>query len=317
MPIAPEVVVVGCGISGLTTALRMQDAGRSVEIVTAEPPERTTSAVAAAFWYPYLAFPRDRVLQWSERTFRVLQEDAREPGSGVRMGEARELFRTPQPDPWWIGAVDRFERLPSALLPAGYEEGHRFWVPIAEMPVYLEWLGQRFTRRGGVITERRLDRIDELAETAPVVVNCAGLGARGLVGDVSMTPIRGQIVRVANPGLEVVLLDGGNPGGDTYIVPRSRDCVLGGTAIESDERTEPDPATASAILERCQALEPRLRDAPVIAHQVGLRPGRPSVRVERQVLRPGQVLVHNYGHGGAGLTLSWGCAEEAGRLASA
>ncbi|WP_435742097.1 DNA polymerase Y family protein, partial [Nocardioides sp. SYSU DS0663] len=45
--------------------------------------------------------------------------------------------------------------------------------------------------------------------------------------------------------------------------------------------------------------------ARVLRTKVGLRPARPSVRLERQ----GRV-VHCYGHGGAGVTLSWGCAEE-------
>lgn len=53
------------------------------------------------------------------------------------------------------------------------------------------------------------------------------------------------------------------------------------------------------------------------AHRVGLRPARdPGVRVEREVTARGGVLVHNYGHGGAGVTVAWGCAEEAAALAA-
>jgi D-amino-acid oxidase len=96
-------------------------------------------------------------------------------------------------------------------------------------------------------------------------------------------------------------------------VPRSQDIVLGGTAQEGDERLAPDQATAAAILERCARLEPRLRGAEVLEHKVGLRPGRPSVRLEAE-RRAGGLLVHNYGHGGAGVTLSWGCADEVARL---
>jgi D-amino-acid oxidase len=310
---SPRAIVIGCGISGLTTALCLQQAGREVEIVAADLPPATTSAVAAAFWYPYLAFPRERVLQWSARTFEVLTEEAHHPLSGVWIAEARELFRSPRPDPWWVLPGHHFERVSAQELPEGYAGAHRFSVPVAEMPLYLDHLWRRFVGRGGVVRQRRLERLSELGG-APVV-NCAGLGSMTLADDRTLAPIRGQIVRVANPGLRSVLLDEDNPGGDTYVVPRSKDCVLGGTAIESDWSTAPDPATATAIRDRCLELEPRLREAPVLGHQVGLRPGRPSVRVEREPTRSGQVLVHNYGHGGAGLTLSWGCAEEAAALA--
>jgi D-amino-acid oxidase len=46
-----------------------------------------------------------------------------------------------------------------------------------------------------------------------------------------------------------------------------------------------------------------------VGHRVGLRPVRPAVRLERE----GRVI-HCYGQGGAGVTLSWGCAEEVREL---
>ena len=143
-----------------------------------------------------------------------------------------------------------------------------------------------------------------------MVVNCAGLGARKLVGDPSMAPIRGQIVRVSNPGLERFSLDEGNPEGVTYVVPRSDDCILGGTAEEGEWDTEPDPKTAANILRRCATLEPRLEGSEVLEHKAGLRPGRPEIRLEREDVAHGVPRVHNYGHGGSGVTLSWGCAED-------
>jgi D-amino-acid oxidase len=309
-----EVVVIGCGVVGLSTALRLREGGLDARIVAADPPEKTTSAVAAAIWYPYKAYPEEDVLRWGRRTFEVFEELVGRPETGVRMREGLELRRERVGEPWWAGAVPGVRRCTEAELPPGYRDGHAFVVPVVEMPVYLRYLRDRFAAVGGTVERRVVAHVDELAGEASVVMNCAGLGARGLVGDASMAPIRGQVLRVRNPGLDRFFLDEDDPEGVTYIVPRPEDCVLGGTADEGAWETEPDPETAAAILRRCSALEPRLAGAEVLGHGVGLRPGRPEVRLEREA-GDGLFVVHNYGHGGSGVTLSWGCAEEALRLA--
>ncbi|MGH8776834.1 MAG: FAD-dependent oxidoreductase [Jiangellaceae bacterium] len=309
-----DVTVVGAGVIGLSAAVRLQEAGAEVRVVTREMPHDTTSNVAAAIWYPYRAAPEGRVLGWGRRTFEVFDGLARLPATGVRMREARELFRHEVPDPWWMAAVPDLRRCTRVERPAAYRDGFVFTTPVVEMPIYLTYLLDRFQTAGGLVEQRSATSMDDAAGGASVVVNCAGLGARELATDDSLTPIRGQVVRVANPGLEEVLLDEGDPEGVTYIVPRSADCVLGGTADEGLSVIEPDPVTARDILRRCVVLEPRLRGARVLGHQVGLRPGRPEVRLEPQVLPSGRACVHNYGHGGAGVTLSWGCADDVTEL---
>jgi D-amino-acid oxidase len=62
---------------------------------------------------------------------------------------------------------------------------------------------------------------------------------------------------------------------------------------------------AADIVRRATALVPEVAQARILRHRVGLRPARPEVRLERD----GDVI-HCYGHGGAGVTLSWGCADE-------
>ena len=309
----PDVLVVGCGVIGLTAGVRMREAGLGVRIVTAALPLQTTSSVAAALWYPYKAYPEDRVLSWGSRTFEVFEELSRVTESGVHMREGVEIWREPVPDPWWAGAVPDVRRCTDDELPPGYTDGHAFAAPVVEMPVYLGYLLDRFAGSGGRVEHRAVSSLEDAGE-GRVVVNCAGLGARELVGDRSMEPIRGQIVRVRNPGLERFVLDEANPEGVTYVIPRSGDCVLGGTAEEGEWDTEPDPETAEAILRRCTALEPRLARAEVLEHKVGLRPGRPEIRLETEDVAHGPPRVHNYGHGGSGVTLSWGCAEETLRL---
>ena len=299
-------MVVGCGVIGLTTAICLREAGVDAGIVAAELPPATTSSVAAAVWYPYKAYPEDRVLSWGSRTFRVFEELSDTPESGVLMREGVELWRERVLDPWWASAVPGVRRCGADELPPGYVDGHAFAAPIVEMPIYLSYLMDRFDATGGSVQRRALSSLDEI--DARVVVNCVGLGARDLVDDASMEPIRGQVVRVRNPGLERFVLDEENPEGVTYIVPRSGDCILGGTAEAGEWDLEPDPEIAAGILRRCTRLEPRLVDVEVLEHKVGLRPGRPEIRLQRE---DGPVpRIHNYGHGGSGITLSWGCAEE-------
>ncbi len=298
---------------GLTAALSLREAGIDARIVTAALPPETTSSVAAALWYPYKAYPEDLVLLWGKRTFEVFEDLARIPESGVLMREGVELWHERVPDPWWMDAVPSVRRCAEDELPPGYRDGHAFVAPVVEMPVYLSYLLDRFARAGGEIERRAIPALENAGD-ARVVVNCAGLGARELVGDSSMEPIRGQIVRVRNPGLERFMLDEENPEGVTYIVPRSDDCILGGTAEEGAWDTEPDPETAAGILRRCTALEPRLAGTEVLEHKVGLRPGRPEIRLEREDAAHRPPRIHNYGHGGSGITLSWGCAEETLRL---
>jgi D-amino-acid oxidase len=309
-----DVIVIGCGVVGLTAAVHLRESGLDVRIVTAALPLETTSSVAAALWYPYRAYPQERVLSWGKRTFELFEDLARLPESGVRMREGVELRRGSAQDPWWASALPRRVRHAAPdELPPGCRDGHAFVAPVVEMPVYLGYLLDRFIGAGGHVEHSIVPSLEEAPEGG-VIVNCAGLGARELVGDASMEPVRGQIVRVANPGLERFILDEENPEGITYMVPRSEDCILGGTAEEGVWDTEPDPEIAAAIQRRCAALEPRLAGAEVLEHKAGLRPGRPEVRLERDDAASGPPRVHNYGHGGSGVTLSWGCAEETLRI---
>lgn len=309
-----RVVVVGAGITGLTCARRLVTAGHQVRVVAAEPSARTTSAVAAAIWYPYRAFPQDAVTRWSAAGYRALRELARNPSCGVRLRAGRELFREPVGDPWWRAAVPHLDRVPTDELPPGYRDGYLLVVPVADMPLHLAWLVDRLRRRHVEFTTAQLGALDEADPRADVVVDCAGLGARRLAGDRTLVPVRGQVVVVRQFGLDQWLLDQSDQARLTYVVPRQSTVVLGGTAEPGNHDLAPDPHSARAVVARCAALVPAAALAPVVAHRVGLRPGRPAVRLEAGVLPSGRPVVHNYGHGGAGVTLAYGCADDVVRL---
>lgn len=310
------IIVVGCGVAGLSCAVLLAEAGHRVEIWTKTRPPLTTSNVAAAFWYPYQAFPRERVVQWarlSHRRFRALAQD---PQTGVRLRRLVDLYRKPQPSPWWAELVGGHEVVPAAELPPGFATGFAFESPVIDTRHYLPYLIERLHAAGGRIVDRHLQDLGEALAVAPTVVCCAGLGARELAHDGEMYPIRGQLVHVDNPGIDRIVLDEYSDDGLAYVVPRGDHCVLGGTADPhcDDRSTHPDETVG--IRERCARLDPRLRDARVRAEVVGLRPGRPTIRLDAE-RRGAGTIIYNYGHGGAGVTLSWGCATEAVALAEA
>lgn len=306
------MVVVGAGVVGLTCAVRLLEAGHRVDVLARDLPLETTSAAAAAIWYPYRALPVERVTEWAARSFEVFDVLAKQPESGVAMTGGSELLAAEQPDPWWAGAGPRLERIhPSAP----YVDGWSFVAPVVEMPVYLRWLCRRVEEGGGTLTRMALSGLPVLAE---VVVNAAGLGARLLAEDTALRPVRGQVVHVSQVGLTRWWLagsdrDGGAP---VYVVPRSHDIVVGGTDEEGSWDRRPDPVVTREILARATRLVPELAEARVLAARAGLRPMRPTVRldVERPAAETGATVVHCYGHGGAGVTLSWGCADEVAEL---
>ncbi len=183
------------------------------------------------------------------------------------------------------------------------------------MPAYLNYLVDQVLDHGGTIQlGKRLDSLaaaeidQELA--ARVIVNCTGMGAREFVPDASMTPVRGQVVIVANPGIDEFFVgECEQPEEITYIFPHGGIVLLGGTEQHGNASLATDLDAAKRIQQACAQVVPALAGAKVLAHRVGLRPVRPQVRLEVERLSDGRAVVHNYGHGGAGVTLSWGCAQ--------
>ncbi|PAZ17038.1 amino acid oxidase [Streptomyces sp. SA15] len=316
MEIAQEndVVVVGGGVIGLTTAVVLAERGRRVRVWTRDPVERTTSAVAGALWWPYRIEPAARARAWALRSLDVYEELAARPEvTGVRMVEG--VLGEADLDGAEAWATVRLPGLRAAT--AEEYAGTGVWarLPLIDMSTHLPWLRGRFLAAGGAIEEQT---VSDLAQVpAPVVVNCTGLGARELVPDASVRPVRGQLVVVENPGIRTWVTSKAPDGQMAYFFPQPGRLLLGGTADEDAWSLEPDPVVAEAIVRRCAALRPEIAGARVLGHRVGLRPTRDAVRLEREPLPDGRVLVHHYGHGGAGITVAWGCAEEAAELAAA
>ena len=334
-------MVIGAGISGLTTGVALAEAGIEVTIISHDHPADTNSAKAGASWGPYMV-SHEHMDVWSAQTYDLLTGIAGDEDSGVRLLSGIEAFTKDSFDAWsertavppsWAEKIAGFERLdfvdgePNPKLPPGYHFGWQGTIPIVNMPRYLEYLVRRFLAAGGNlrvgdgVRSFSDPRLMEMLGPDTAVVNCTGLGASGLVPDTTMEPTRGQLVMVENPGITEFFQDNPAPGEreSTHIFPHGDVVVVGGCDYkfkpgEPWEAQEADPEVTERILRRAERIEPRLVGARRVDAWVGLRPVRTAqVRVERDPRRDIR-LIHNYGHGGAGITLSWGCVIQVGQL---
>jgi D-amino-acid oxidase len=300
-----NVTVVGAGVIGLSTAVELERAGHVVTVVAAATGDATVSAVAGALWFPYRAGPIDRVVDWAARTRdRLIALAASTPAAGVDLVTVLQLDPA---EPWWLPAIPDAEPIVADL--PGRPPAWRFRAPRIEPARFLPWLEAQLARP---IVRAAVASVDDVA--GDVVVVCAGLGARALARDDTVIGVAGQIA-VALPGaldLSRSICDDRDPAAMFYAIPRRGEVVLGGTAIEiaGDVAPPPDPALTARFV--ADAARLGLAPGPVVTVRTGVRPCRPEVRLERR----GRI-VYNYGHGGAGYTLSFGCAEEvAARVAT-
>jgi D-amino-acid oxidase len=294
-----DVTVVGAGVIGLTTAVELERAGHQVQVVAAARGEDTTSAVAAALWFPFQAHPPERVNRWAARSRVRLESLAQHhPEAGVDVLTVYQAAEGPE-RPWWAPSVRGLAwEAHSPLRCAAW----RFPAPRVEPRRFLAWLERQLSR------PLRLQRLASLRGLAgEAVVNCTGLGARRLLGDETLQAVYGQVLVVEPGGLDMSLALGDERDAEEmlYAIPRRSEVILGGCArpCALDAPLTPDPGVRERILARARALG--LAHGRLLQERAGLRPYRPSVRLERE----GR-LVHNYGHGGAGYTLAYGCAEE-------
>jgi D-amino-acid oxidase len=310
-----EAIVVGAGVIGLTSAIRLAEAGVRTTVWTADDADATTSFAAGASWGPHLVADQPEVTVWSRRTLAIHRKLATEDGTGVVIGSGVEASRGAITLPAWADDLDDVRLVGPDELPAGFNSGWKHRTPLIDMPVHLAYLRRRYLDLGGIIDTRRIAALSEA--TAPIVVNCTGVGARDLVGDRDVTAIRGQVVVTENPGItEFFVEDPGPVPSLTYFFPHGDVMVLGGQALPGDYRRDADPQVATGIVARCAAIDPRLATVRILGHRVGLRPSRPKVRLDVSTI-DGVRVIHNYGHGGSGVTLSWGCADEVVALVAA
>jgi len=311
-----NVAIIGAGVSGLTCGVLFAERGFRTAIFAKEIGQQTTSGAAGAIWFPYDAEPAEKVIPWALATYETLMDLSRVSRTGVSMIEVRQFSRTSEIQiPEWaisLGAC----RLPSAVIPSEvdgslklFRSGFSLRVPLTDTTIYLDYLADRFLAAGGSITANaHFQTVEDVDEQFDLLINCAGIGARELVQDRDLEPHRGQVATV--PKIEelscAVVCDDAPL---MYVIPRTKDCLFGGTNDFSSDLTA-DSATTNQIVAECSRVL-NIDKPSVLAERVGLRPFRKSgVRLERNRLGDGRTVIHDYGHGGSGFTLSWGCASE-------
>ena len=316
-----NVAIIGAGVSGLTCGVVFVERGYRTAIFAKDIGQQTTSSVAAAVWFPYHVEPAERVIPLALETYRVLLDLTPFSESGVSIIESRQFLRTGEIEiPEWaipLGAQS-LSSVAMGLRPVrdraqrggySFKSGFSLRVPLMDTTIYLGYLAARFRKAGGEIhADVRFEKLEDVDRKFDLVINCAGIGARELVRDADLEPHRGQVAIVPKlDGLSCAIVCDDAP--LMYAIPRTNDCVFGGTNDVSDN-VAPDPATTSRIVAECSRVL-NIEKPRVLAERVGLRPFRKSgVRLERNRLANGRTVIHNYGHGGAGFTLSWGCARE-------
>jgi D-amino-acid oxidase len=310
-----SVAIVGAGVSGLTCAVVSAERGYRTAIFAKETGQQTTSGAAAALWFPYDAEPANKVIAWGLETYNVLVDLSRDSGAGVSVIELRQFSRTADVSvPDWASSLGARPLRRDELLPA-FASGFALNVPLMDTTIYLDYLAARLLKAGGEINANiRFEKLEDVSREFDFVINCAGIGARELVQDVDLEPHRGQVAIVPKiDNLTCAIVSDDAP--LMYAIPRTNDCVFGGTN-EISANLEVNSAATLTIVDECTRVL-NMETPRVLAERVGLRPFRKSgVRLQRDRLRDGRTAIHNYGHGGSGFTLSWGCAEDVFDLAA-
>ncbi|KAI9045270.1 FAD-dependent oxidoreductase [Aspergillus affinis] len=343
-----NIVILGAGVSGLTTAyLLSKDASNSITVVAKHMPGdydiEYCSPWAGANYVP-TGVPGSAHARWERETWPALKDLAENHlDAGIHFQESTVHKRhkdrknptgTSEKEPWYKDVVPNFQSIPSDQLAPGVDNTFIYTSVCINTAVYLPWLVGQCRQNGTVFKRGVLKHIAEAADAhhsgqkADLVINCTGLSSKKLggVNDDTLHPARGQIVVVRNdPGAMFAGSAGDDaPDEGVYMMKRAAGggTVLGGSFQKDQWDPLPDPNLAVRIMKRAIALRPQIvregqgiEGLDIIRHGVGLRPLRDDgPRIEADKI-DGVAVVHNYGHGGFGYQASYGCAAEAVRLA--
>jgi D-amino-acid oxidase len=325
-------MVMGAGVIGLTTAVLLAEQGSTIEIIARERRMATTSAAACAVWLPLFVAEDERLSlegvdmmdEWQRDSYLTFEELSGQVHYGVRETRLHRIGRReadrPRVPAEMVGLTESVVVDPSGASCTAWSM--RSFV--IDMPRYLEALEARLVACGHVtFREEDVQELSDVAASAAgrVVFNCSGLGAREVCPDPALTPVKGVLLFHERNGFEPVVSY------DSYVVAeRAGSLVLGALSDAAYDTEDVTPEELERLLAFHSGwgdwdltplglVPPSIHRDRVCEAIAGLRPvRRGGVRLD--VERVGETLfVHNYGHGGAGVTLSWGTARHAVSLA--
>jgi D-amino-acid oxidase len=304
-----KITIVGAGISGLATAYVLGKQNHTINIIAKSFTPDITSDRAAAFWFPYHIRNDERGIHWCKRSYEVYKKFSENSLSGISMQKLLKVVRkgVQEEETTWFSFMpeNSYRILERDEIPEGYAIAYDVHVPLIETQIFLPWLMNELQQMNIGIAQREIQSFDEVTG-ADVIINCSALGAQQLCNDKDLIPVKGQVGLLAPKGNFSIFLDNELP---LYIVPRKDAIIIGGTYEEGITDVVTETATIERLFDNAYSVFPELKDQKIIGSWAGLRPYRPLIRVERE-----GNLIHNYGHGGSGFTVAWGCAEEAASL---
>lgn len=251
-----RAAILGAGVVGLTTAHELARAGWTVRIYAREVAHQTTSALAGALWLPtgvswgQTEAERQRFLGWLRVAKARFCEQGRQGGWGVRELPLWEPG-TDWQDPRFFRDGIVTDRREVARLPIhGPPRAGLCWTGLyIDTPVFLDRLLAELRTAGVTIAERSFASAQEIGGLdEPVVVNCLGLGARGVWRDDAMVPVRGHLVHMRPQALGYIF-----HGNYTYMFPRASALVLGGSYEEGIDDPRVDESICRGILAKHRA----------------------------------------------------------------
>jgi len=305
-----NIAVIGAGISGMSSALLLAEKGHQLHIISKGFSPDITSNRAAAFWFPYHIRNDKRGIGWCLKSFEYYKAHcSNETGISMKKLVKAVKNNTGDEDSWLdFMPVNSVKLLKDSEAPKGYDTAYETYVPLIETQIFLPWIYKELENKNASFTKAEITDLSAVGKEYDMVINCSALGARALCNDTSVIPVRGQVV-LLEPGFpDHIFLDNQTP---AYIVPRKDATIVGGTYEENvfEERTEEE--SLKDILTRAYSVFEGLDERKIIGNWAGLRPFRPQVRLEREA---DTNIIHNYGHGGSGYTLAFGCAEDVVKL---